>query len=227
MLRSSTLNKNQLPPAVNREPTSAEPRTKWYETDPASCFNRAYPKPTAPATLVSPAPEREGEGRARPEHVPPASPASSLRLAAGGESALPASDRDTAFWGQALRRRPSHLPACVPERRSQLGREAAGSPGSTANRRAPPSGLPAPSAAPPADGAPGLTSPGKRKRRETQRRRGPARRPRGRWVCPPAGKAASPSLRRARGSSHLRKAPGRHHGSPDAVTARGLCCAAA
>lgn len=206
-------------------------------------------KPTQQAVLTRPIPSQQPRppwslllrsGRGRGGRAPSMSPPPH-RLPPSGWRLEVRAPFLPARLGPGLHRRPRHgflgtgaeaapltlACLCVPERRSQLGREAAGSPGSTANSRAPPSGLPAPSAAPPADGAPGLTSPGKRKRRETQRRRGPARRPRGRWVCPPAGKAASPSLRRARGSSHLRKAPGRHHGSPDAVTARGLCCAAA
>ena len=189
-----------------------------------------------PDTHISPAPEREGEGRARPEDVPPLG---FLRLAAGGESALPASlpsrprtptqTADRAFCGEPPRQRAAHLPARLPDRRSQLRPEAAGSPGCTADTRAPPSGLPAPSAplrrqqtAPP-----GQLRRGKRKRLETSRQSGPTGRPKGLCVCPHASEAVSPSLRRALGSSHLRTAPGRHRGCPDAVTARGLCCAAA
>lgn len=118
-----------------------------------------------------------GGGEGAPRGCPPP-PTGFLPLAAGGESALPAGPRPylpgprqtqppTAKGLSA--KRAAHLPARLPERRSQLrrrGRGVAGSPGCTADTRAPPSHLPAPSAPPPADGAPGLTSPGKRKRRD-------------------------------------------------------------
>lgn len=97
MLRSSTLNnnkKNQLPsnPAVNIEPNEHGNPYETIRNQPTE--RTVFPGPTPPqqpqGTHISPAPEREGEGRARPEDVPPHG---FLGPAAGGESALPASPR--------------------------------------------------------------------------------------------------------------------------------------
>lgn len=144
-----------------------------------------------------------GGGEGAPRGCPPLT--GFLPLAAGGESALPAGPRPylpgprqtqppTAMGLSA--KRAAHLSARLPERRSQLrrrGRGAAGSPGCTADTRAPPSRLPAPSAPPPADGAPGLTSPGEeetprlteRTDREAERTVHVSARRRGRLTFPP------------------------------------------
>lgn len=201
------------------------------------CFSWTYPTSTAtPDNPISPALEREGEGRARPEDVPPHG---FLRLAAGGESALPACQPASLPSRPRTHHRPrqgflrtaerARRPARLPSRARSSGQRPRRVTGLHRGHRSSTERPPRPlrSAPPPADGAPGLTSPGKRKRPETSRQREQTGRPKGRCVCPHAGEAVSPSLRRARGSSHLRTAPGRHRGWPDAVTARGLCCAAA
>lgn len=120
--------KNQLPsnPAVNRlNRTSAETRTK---TNPMGCFSWTYPTSTAtPDNPISPALEREGEGRARPR-MSPLTASSGWRLEVRAPF-LPASprpyrpglghttDRDRAFW-EPPRQRAAHLPARLPEQGS-------------------------------------------------------------------------------------------------------------
>lgn len=140
MLRSSTMNKNPASPAVNIKPNSIGNPCETVHDRPSKLVFLDLPQlGSPPVTPISPAPGGGGRGGRAPMMSPP--PTGFLPLAAGGESALPAGPRPylpgprqtqppTAKGLSA--KRAAHLPARLPERRSQLrrrGRGAAGSPG--------------------------------------------------------------------------------------------------
>lgn len=174
MLRSSTMNKNPASPAVNIKPNSSGNPCETVHDRPCKLIFLDLPQlgrpPGHPHLFCSRA---VGGGEGAPRGCPPRPASSRWRLEVRAPflparvPTFPAPDRHNhrPRWG-FLRSAPHTCPLDSPSGAPSSGEEAAGSSGCTADTRAPPSRLPAPSAPPPADGAPGLTLPGKRKRRD-------------------------------------------------------------